>query len=1504
MEYQYKVIISNRTIYKEFEIQPDMDKVKLGTGSSCEFRLNPENFFSELEIEFRKEGKKWVLECSDEIYISKGDMRKLLSTDIAHGDVLSIRYASTGNEVFELRFLIDFEAKIPFYNWYVELGNTMDIATDATADLILKSRFSNNSKIRLTASGNTYLLEEIVSEYGVYLNGRKMQQKTALKDCDFFSVAEFHFYYRDRKIYFDRENLEVANGAIKELSVQSNTLKYPLFNRNTRIQKRIATDTIEIIDAPEIPKKPEQNIVMTLLPSLVMFGLVIVVRGFMSTSTGSYVIMSICTMALGIMTTIAGFINGSKKYKRECAERQKKYTEYIEKKKYEISKARQEELESLRTEFCDIDEDVKIVENFDKRLFERVKDSEDFLNIYLGEGTVHSKQKIEYRKSERLEVGDELTNMPEKLNELFSNIEEAPICMDAHNSDVIGVVGKDEELYGLLKNTIVDIATRHYYEDVKLYLLVDDFSEYEWVRMLPHVVSANGTRNIVFDNESKNNIFENLFRELTRREQSQIIPYHIVVLVKKEFGIKNHPISRYMGMASELGVTFIFFENTLEETPLHCNQIIRLLSETEGEICKTDNGNQIQQFSYHVISDEQAYAVVTKLAPVYCEKISLENSLTKNITLFELLKIFAVGDLNLQRRWSESKIYKSMAAPLGVNAKNEVVCLNLHEKAHGPHGLVAGTTGSGKSEILQSYILSAATIFHPYEIGFVIIDFKGGGMVNQFRNLPHLIGAITNIDGNEINRSLLSIKAELRKRQTLFAESGVNHIDAYIKKYKKGEVSIPLPHLVLIVDEFAELKMDQPDFMKELISAARIGRSLGVHLILATQKPSGVVDAQIWSNSKFKLCLKVQNKEDSNEVLKTPLAAEIKEPGRAYLQVGNNEIFELFQSAYSGASAEMTDASEQKSFQIFEVEHSGKILEVYKKKKKKDTDGGKNQLEAIVDYIADYCKANQIERLPGICLPPLEECIAYESKNEHKNGQEIVVPLGIYDDPNNQKQDTVYLNLSAGHTVIIGSSQYGKTNLLQTIIRGIMEDYTSEEVNIYIYDFASMALKVFENSRHVGGVMIAADDEKMKNSMRMFAAEIRERKAVLASLGITSFSAYLEAGYTDMPQIVMIIDNFLALRELYSEYEDILLNILREGIAVGISVIVTSLQTNGINYRFISNFSNKIALYCNQKEEYGTLFDRCRMSPKGVPGRGLVEIEKEVFEYQTYMAFEGQREIDRVNEIRAFIEKCNQEVTSKPAKKVPEVPKVVDRAYVKENYKPKGDYIIPVGVDYETVEWNCINLLKTATIGMIGREHFGKTNLLRGILKTLQRAVFDYETEVYLIDDYEKQLEEFSGMGIVKQYSTELTDFATYLDIFEEELARRKEKVQENGIKVLKEEPLLLLVVQNKDIYSADGVTKNQVEQYKKIVKQYKQFKVCFIFADVLNAPAAFSAPEMLKASKEYETFMICDDLANVKLIDFNAATLKQYKKQIELGDSFLVTAGVVKKQKNIYEEA
>lgn len=188
---------------------------------------------------------------------------------------------------------------------------------------------------------------------------------------------------------------------------------------------------------------------------------------------------------------------------------------------------------------------------------------------------------------------------------------------------------------------------------------------------------------------------------------------------------------------------------------------------------------------------------------------------------------------------------------MGVDTLGDTFMLDLHEKFHGPHGLVAGMTGSGKSEFIITYILSLAINYNPQEVQFVMIDYKGGGMAKSFENLPHTVGIITNLDGAAIKRSLVSIESELKRRQAIFAAASkkvnISNIDIYKyqKLYREGKVDEPLSHLFIISDEFAELKTQQPEFMTQLISAARIGRSLGVHLILATQKPSGVVDDQI-----------------------------------------------------------------------------------------------------------------------------------------------------------------------------------------------------------------------------------------------------------------------------------------------------------------------------------------------------------------------------------------------------------------------------------------------------------------------------------------------------------------------------------------------------------------------------------------------------------------------------------------------------------------------------------
>ena len=454
---------------------------------------------------------------------------------------------------------------------------------------------------------------------------------------------------------------------------------------------------------------------------------------------------------------------------------------------------------------------------------------------------------------------------------------------------------------------------------------------------------------------------------------------------------------------------------------------------------------------------------------------------------------------------------------------------------------------------------------------------------------------------------------------------------------------------------------------------------------MATQKPAGQVNDQIWSNSKFKLCLKVQTQEDSNEVLKSPLAAEIREPGRAYLQVGNNELFELLQSGFSG-SPEKMDAGGQKSFDIYAMDFKGNRKIIYHQRPKKDI-SSRTQLEAIVDYVHKYCEQKSIQKLPEICLPALEESIVYD-KQRYKNKKDlnVSIPIGIYDDPDHQLQELAKIEIGTSNAMIIGSSQYGKTNLLEAIIRSLAEEYSPEEVNLYIVDFASMVLKSFEKMAHVGGVVCPSDDEKLKNLFKYLGDQISYRREKLLSVGVSSFIAYKEAGYKELPLIVVFIDNFTALRELYLQDNDILLNLCREGNSVGISFIITNLQTNGSWVISIWQILHlRIALFCNEPSEYFFHIWNLSYSTDEVAGRCLVEIDKNIFECQTFLAFEGEREIERIQNMQEFVTSMNTKYVNQKAQLIPEIPELLSEKYIFDNLEHK--------YKMENIFWESVTIL-------------------------------------------------------------------------------------------------------------------------------------------------------------------------------------------------------------------
>ena len=1504
MNLRYKIILSNNNFYKEIELTEDLQQIKVGTGVDCDVRLRKELFFGQVELVFARNNEAWSVMCSDNLYLTAGDIRKFATKKLNHGDVLEVKYQESDNFVFSLDFIIDFDQRKKYERAFDISGKaSVSIGNNKECDIYISSEYISGDSIVITRNKGLFILSVNQTSYGVYINGSRAKTGDALRNGDFLSISDFFFYLKNDRLWAEiRADVSVKGLAYMDYPECNH---YPKFTRNARMKIVPSNDTIEILDPPELPEKPKGSIFMRLLPSL---GMMVSAAVMAMLGSITMIIFSGISGVMSIVTAVITLKAGNKEYNQSVASREKKYTSYIERKRQEIESCRKDEQLVLDEIYISQELEQQKLRSFSPDLFDRTNQDEDFLCVRLGSGEVAAKRLIKYKKHERMEISDSLQVLPEQISSEYKYIDNAPIVCDFKKADVVGVIGNEKNRYSIFKNILLDICARHYHTDVQIFLVVESkhAEQFKWMRFLPYLEnSATGTRNIVCDDESKNLVFEYLYKELNWREQYKTYKTNFVVFFYDEYGFKSHPISKFVNNSKELGVTFVFFADQKSDIPLGCDYIINAVDNITGTLVETANRDHTSKFTYTNVSDKDFASVVKMLAPIYTEEISLEGTLTKNISLFELLNIIAVDDIDLENRWNTSRVFKSMSAPLGVS-KTGIVNLDLHDKAHGPHGLVAGTTGSGKSEILQTYILSMATLYHPYEVGFVIIDFKGGGMVNQFKNLPHLLGAITNIDGKQINRSLMSIKAELEKRQRLFAEVEVNHIDKYIQKFKDGEATVPLPHLILIVDEFAELKAEQPEFMKELISAARIGRSLGVHLILATQKPSGQVNEQIWSNSRFKLCLKVQSQEDSNEVLKSPLAAEIKEAGRAYLQVGNNEIFELFQSAYSGSPERMEDAGSRiNEFALYDISLSGKKKPIYVQKRKKEAGNSRTQLEAIVDYVHDYCEKKAISKLSDICLPPLPGVLKYVDLPKSSKEPGVCVRLGMYDDPSNQYQGEISINLSEDNLIIVGSAQYGKTNTLQTIIRDLVENYSSNQVNVYILDFGSMILKNLEKLKHIGGVIISSEEERVINLFKMLTCELAHRKERLATEGVSSFVSYLDAGFTDLPQIVLMIDNLTALQQLYPSESELLLNLCREGNTVGISIIVANSQTNGIGFKYLSNFAQRIAFFCNDSGEYTSLFDRMRIAPDNLPGRVLVDINHQIMEGQIFLAFEGEREIDRVTTMRSYAVDINEHNSGSPAKPIPVVPEIVTIASLKAQHPElcQAAYQIPFGMNYADMRIEYLNLLQNGVVGILGREEGGKTNFVLNVLSVIQSNIFSNLTKAYIFDDSRHKLESVNEYGCVETYTTDISVAKSMIEEIHSTLSERKLNISTSGANItqaLSSEPLLLLVISGQENINELLQSSKTHDHIMSMVKELRRYKVFVILSGIENASIPYSAPAVLKYIKESKDIIALDDIGNIRFLEIPLKYQKEYAKEIGVGDGYSFIGGKVNKIKTI----
>ena len=1222
------------------------------------------------------------------------------------------------------------------YVGYELLGRevSLKIGREAGNHIVYANNFVSGSHAELVFSPEGIYIHDLGSVNNTYVNGRAIKQEM-LNNGDLVYVMGLQIIVSNRHIFLNNPdgNVKVNSQGLRErcTEVEDETQTSPeledefedipdeYYFREPRFKNDV--DTFELkLDAPPAERnKDEVPLIMLIGPAMTM--------GMASIATGAFAVVNALgrgdvsaaiptlIMSLSMLLGTLMWPLLTKKYQRRMnarneARRQETYQAYLLQMEALIAAetARQEQV--FRNNDVDTSTYISRILSPTPQIWERTPKHTDFLALRLGSGNIPLKADIQYTQRRFTVEQDNLTEAMYQFGEKKRWLNDVPICLPLAQHFVSGVyVGNDINfpkniISSYARSLLLQIVALHSYDEVKIVLIYDEGNakEFAFARWLPHTMDDTRSIRYIATNSSEakelsaslDGIVE--YRKQLSDDALEDEAHHYVIFcLDKELASKTECVRRIQEHKRGLKFSVLSLFERLKDLPKECTAVVELGGGLSGNLTLIDDVSQPPlSFSTDDSKEIDTGKITETLANIFVETSSSNFMLPSKYTFFELLDIGMIEHLNLLDNWSANDPTKSLAATVGVDKYGEAFLLDLHERAHGPHGLIAGMTGSGKSEFVIAYILSMAVNFHPHEVAFILIDYKGGGMAQSFINIPHTAGVITNLDGNGIKRSLASMRSELHRRERIFRDTSQQHnvsnidIYKYQKLYREGKVEEPLPHLFIISDEFAELKKEQPEFMAELTSTARVGRSLGVHLILATQKPGGVVDDQIRSNSRFRVCLKVQDSGDSSEMLGRTEAAALVDVGRFYLQVGNDEVFEIGQSAWAGApyypSAKVV---KEKDDAVKVIDTNGRVIaeaNVDRFAKVKDPP---KQLDVVTAYIRKISEEEKIVAWK-MWLDPLPAHIyidELETKYKNKSNRFVLNPIvGEFDDPAHQSQGLLCIPITSGGNVIVyGSAGSGKEMFVEAMCYSLIKEHGPQEVNLYMLDFGAEMLTAFTGAPHVGDVILSHEAEKVNNLFKLMLGKVETRKKILAEFG-GDMTAYNNQAQQPEPSVVIVINNYAAFTELFESKLGEINYLTREGTKYGIYFVLTCAGVNNVKFSLLQNFRNLYCLQLNNADDYMSVVGKTGgLYPEECKGRGLFRLDKDSL-YEFQVASLGGQE-GAVSFIRNFVQEMSAKHTGARTLGVPVLPKRVSEEFLIPHIKGADLSQVPIGVEKETL---------------------------------------------------------------------------------------------------------------------------------------------------------------------------------------------------------------------------
>jgi S-DNA-T family DNA segregation ATPase FtsK/SpoIIIE len=1135
--------------------------------------------------------------------------------------------------------------------------------------------------------------------------------------------------------------------------------------RSTRPLDPAAPRTIEA--PPNLPEGKVGNAATALLP---MAGVVSSVVLMTVIRNSQFAAIGAIVLVVALLGAVALFLSQRGKAQRTRRVQRERYLDYLEELREELGAAERERRQAAR-ELNPPPEALYDLVRDPARLWERRRPDADFLSVRAGTGDVPAHELTIAQNS----TGGVLTPPdPFMLNEAraltgrFGTATGFPLTVPLDRAGNVSIIGDRDGVLRVARALLLQTAVTHAPDDVAVALGASDEPEWAWVKWLPHVLDpqtydgpvaarriapdlAELARLCAPDLRQRAAYAAEVRRGLSGRTKDALRLTSRMLVISDSYGDTAAELPRpdsAIGLP-EMGVTVLHLLHQQVHEP---DQVSVRITVGGDRITVDDLRGNTGHGTVDAVTTAGAEGIARMLAPL---RLSAESAaegtpVSGPVDFPALLGIDDPADLDLQRLWAPRGERDFLRVPIGLTDRHEPVLLDLKESSQlgmGPHGLCVGATGSGKSELLRTLVLALAATHSPEDLSLVLVDYKGGATFAPFAELPHVAGVITNLENQAglVERVHSSLAGEVKRRQQVLKDAGniadIGHYAA-LRATTRPDLE-PLPHLFVVIDEFGELITAKPDFIDLFLSIGRIGRSIGVHLLLSSQRIEGGKLKGLDTYLSYRLGLRTFSADESRTVLDTSDAFHLPPlPGFGYLKV-DTSTYERFKAGYVSGPYRGPARRDQRNAEplarLYPAYNTPQETEAVEEPVAPQRETGPTVLSVMVGQLATA--APPVRR---IWLPPLPDATTLDVaagplradtdgvRLTHTNGP-MTVPLGILDDPARQWQQPWQLDLTVagGHAAVIGGPQSGKTTLLRTLALSLALTHTPYDVAVYGLDLSGGGLSALAALPHVGGIASRADHERAARTVAEVRGMLAIREELFREHGIDSVDQLRhlrskgrlpELAATD---IVLIIDGHGALRDEFADLDDPVADLLKRGGGYGIHVVAGMLRWNDVRIATQSMFGTRVELRLNDPADSSIDRKLSETLAPDTPGRVLTD--GKLFAQVALPRIDNRPE---AGDLGPALERTTRTVrASWHGELAPPVRVLPTRLLAAKLPSPATEpAAIPVGVDQETLAPVLLDLFGTDQhLLILGDNECGKTNLLKLIATQLVQRYSDEE---------------------------------------------------------------------------------------------------------------------------------------------------------------------------------